>query len=159
MARTVKTRRNRISPSNLFLMELIISLLLFAVLSAACVTIFMKAHTMSEEAVLLSRGTDGLSSLAELIRGCDSPGEMMAAIAEATGSGATAQPSRRPAMAKDFDALELVYEKEVPVFEKYDEYVPEELVRKGFAQGVLDVAGMKQRVLSWEKFGGKPNGA
>ena len=62
-------------------MELIISLLLFAVLSAACVTIFMKAHTMSEEAVLLSRGTDGLSSLAELIRGCDSPGEMTAAIA------------------------------------------------------------------------------
>ncbi len=61
--------------------------------------------------------------------------------------------------AKDFDALELVYPKEVPVFEKYDEYVPEELVRKGFAQGVLDVAGMKQRVLSWEKFGGKPNGA
>lgn len=61
--------------------------------------------------------------------------------------------------AKDFDALELVYEKEVPVFEKYDEYVPEELVRKGFACGVLDVEGMKQRVLSWEKFGGKPNGA
>ena len=31
---------------------------------------------------------------------------------------------------KDFDPLELVYPKEVPVFEKYDEYVPEELVRK-----------------------------
>ena len=55
---------------------------------------------------------------------------------------------------KDFDALELVYEKEVPVFEKYDEYVPEELVRKGFAYGILDVEGMKQRVLSWKKFGG-----
>ena len=61
--------------------------------------------------------------------------------------------------AKDFDPLELVYPGEVPVFEKYDEFVPEELVRKGFAQGVLDVDGMKQRVLSWEKFGGKPNGA
>ena len=56
--------------------------------------------------------------------------------------------------AKDFDALELVYEKEVPVFEKYDEYVPEELVRKGFAYGILDVEGMKQRVVSWKKFGG-----
>lgn len=41
--------------------------------------------------------------------------------------------------AKDFDLLELVYPKEVPVFEKYDEYVPEELVRKGFAHGVLEV--------------------
>ncbi len=54
--------------------------------------------------------------------------------------------------AKDFDPLELVYPKEVPVFEKYDEYVPEELVRKGFARGVLDVESMKKRVRSWEKY-------
>lgn len=51
--------------------------------------------------------------------------------------------------AQDFDPLELVYPKEVPVFEKYDEYVPEELIRKSFALGVLDIAGMKQRVLGW----------
>lgn len=50
---------------------------------------------------------------------------------------------------KEFDPLELVYPKEVPVFDKYDEYVPEELVRKGFALGVLDVGGMKKRVRSW----------
>ena len=55
---------------------------------------------------------------------------------------------------KEFDALELVYDKEVPVFEKYDEYVPQELVRKGFANGVLDVDGMKLRVMSWKRFGG-----
>ena len=54
--------------------------------------------------------------------------------------------------AKDFDSLELVFPKEVPVFEKYDEYVPEELVRKGFALGVLDVEGMKKRVRSWERY-------
>ena len=53
--------------------------------------------------------------------------------------------------AKEFDLMELVYPKEVPVFEKYDEYVPEDLVRKGFALGVLDVDGMKQRVLEWTK--------
>ena len=51
---------------------------------------------------------------------------------------------------KSFDPLELVYPKEVPVFEKYDEYVPEDLVRKGFAYGVLDIEGMKSRVLSWK---------
>lgn len=51
--------------------------------------------------------------------------------------------------AKDFDPLELVYPNEVPVFEKYDEYVPAELVRKGFALGVLDIEGMRQRVLEW----------
>ena len=50
--------------------------------------------------------------------------------------------------ARDFDPLELVYANEVPVFEKYDEYVPEELVRKGFALGVLDVEIMKKRVLN-----------
>lgn len=51
----------------------------------------------------------------------------------------------------EFDPLELVYEKEVPVFEKYDEYVPPELTRKGFACGVLDIKGMKSRVLGWNK--------
>ena len=55
---------------------------------------------------------------------------------------------------REFDPLELVYPKEVPVFEKYDAYVPEELVRKGFAYGVLDAAGMKTRIRSWKKFGG-----
>ena len=52
---------------------------------------------------------------------------------------------------KEFDPLELVYPKEVPVFEKYDVYVPAELVRKGFANGVLDIDGMKKRLLSWAK--------
>jgi len=51
--------------------------------------------------------------------------------------------------AKAFSPLELLYPRENPVFEKYDVYVPEELVRKGFALGVLDTAGMKRRVLGW----------
>ncbi|MDO4797606.1 MAG: DEAD/DEAH box helicase [Coriobacteriales bacterium] len=53
------------------------------------------------------------------------------------------------AAAQEFDPLELVYPAEVPVFDKYDEFLPEELVRKGFAHGVLDVEGMRERVLSW----------
>lgn len=52
---------------------------------------------------------------------------------------------------KDFDPMELLYPSEVPVFEKYDEYVPPQLVRKGFAAGVLDIERMKQRVLSWSE--------
>ncbi len=50
---------------------------------------------------------------------------------------------------KELDPIELVYEKEVPIFDKYDEYLPEELVRKGFAYGVLDIKEMKQCILSW----------
>lgn len=53
---------------------------------------------------------------------------------------------------QDFDPLELVYPNEVPNFEKYDEYVPAKLVRKGFALGVLDVEGMKQSVRSWSRY-------
>ena len=48
------------------------------------------------------------------------------------------------------DPLELVYPKELPLFDKYDEYLPEELVRKGFALGVLDLDGLRETVLSWE---------
>ena len=55
---------------------------------------------------------------------------------------------------KEFDPLELLYPHENPVFEKYDEYVPEELVRKGFAHGVLDTAGMKLCIREWRKFAG-----
>ena len=52
---------------------------------------------------------------------------------------------------KEFDPLELVYPGEVPLFEKYDQYVPEELVRKGFAYGILAVDEMKQRILGWKE--------
>lgn len=52
---------------------------------------------------------------------------------------------------KPIDPMELVYPKELPLFDKYDEYLPESLVKKGFAYGVLDLQGMKETVLSWQK--------
>lgn len=52
---------------------------------------------------------------------------------------------------KPIDPLDLVYPKELPVFDKYDEYLPEELVRKGFAYGVLDLDGTRRRVQEWEE--------
>ena len=51
---------------------------------------------------------------------------------------------------KPIDTMELVYPKELPLFDKYDEYLPEELVKKGFALGVLDVDGLREKILSWE---------
>ena len=47
------------------------------------------------------------------------------------------------------DPMELLYPAEVPYFEKYDELVPEGLIRKGFAEGMLDVEGMRARVARW----------
>ena len=51
--------------------------------------------------------------------------------------------------AADFSSMELLYPDEVPVFDKYDEYLPTELVRRGFAEGVLHTAEMRETVLSW----------
>lgn len=53
---------------------------------------------------------------------------------------------------KPLDPMELVYPGEVPVFDKYDEFVPSELVRKGFACGVLGIDEMKARILQWKKY-------
>lgn len=49
----------------------------------------------------------------------------------------------------EFAPIELVYPGEVPYFDKYDELLPAELVRKGFAEGVLDIEGMRKRVTEW----------
>lgn len=51
---------------------------------------------------------------------------------------------------KEFDPMELVFPGEVPMFEKYDEFLPEILIKKGFAYGILEISEMKKRVLSWK---------
>jgi ATP-dependent Lhr-like helicase len=53
---------------------------------------------------------------------------------------------------KPIDPMELVYPKELPLFDKYDEYLPEELVKKGFACGVLDLEGLKKTLEDWKQF-------
>ncbi len=52
----------------------------------------------------------------------------------------------------EFDPLELVYAGEVPLFEKYDEFLPAELVKKGFAYGILGIDEMKNRIREWGEF-------
>ena len=53
---------------------------------------------------------------------------------------------------KPLDPMELVYPKEIPMFEKYDEYLPDILIKKGFACGVLGIHEMRERIRSWEKY-------
>ena len=55
----------------------------------------------------------------------------------------------REEIQKPLIPLEFVYPKELPLFDKYDEYLPESLVKKGFAEGVLDLQEMKQTVEAW----------
>ena len=53
---------------------------------------------------------------------------------------------------KEFSPMELVYDSEVPIFEKYDEFLPAELVKKGFAFGILGISEMIERILSWKSY-------
>ena len=50
------------------------------------------------------------------------------------------------------DPMELVYPNEIPYFEKYDEFLPDELIRKGFAYGILGIDEMKARIRSWSQY-------
>ena len=52
---------------------------------------------------------------------------------------------------KPIGPMELVYPKELPLFDKYDEYLPGQLVKKGFPFGVLDLEGLRDNALSWDK--------
>ena len=47
------------------------------------------------------------------------------------------------------DPMELFYPKELPLFNKYDEYLPEGSVRKGSTFDVLDVKTMRETILKW----------
>ena len=47
---------------------------------------------------------------------------------------------------KDFAPLELLFPNEVPVFDKYDEFLPDELVKKEFAYSILDTKEMRNCV-------------
>ncbi len=46
------------------------------------------------------------------------------------------------------DPMELIYKGELPLFEKYDEFLPPELVKKGFVHGILGLDEMKMRIRS-----------
>jgi len=50
---------------------------------------------------------------------------------------------------KPLDPMELIYKGEIPLFEKYDDFLPDELVKKGFACGILGIDEMKARIRSW----------
>lgn len=82
MADKPKHARNRISSSNLFLMELILALLLFSVAGAASISVFSQASHMSDKAGALDRAADYSASVAELIRGSATIREALTAISE-----------------------------------------------------------------------------
>ena len=77
---------NRMSRSGLFLLELIIAILFFAVTSAVCVNLFVQAHLTSAESSKLTAAAREVQSAAELVKAADGDLEKLAAQLDATAS-------------------------------------------------------------------------
>ena len=73
--------QTKVRSSSLFLMELIISILFFAVAAAFCVQFIVKSHTISSNAENLASASVECSSVAELIYASDSPAEIVIEVA------------------------------------------------------------------------------
>lgn len=61
------SRTNRARSSGLFLLELIVAILFFALASAICVQIFVKAHFLSQDAAVLQSAVHRCTGIAELV--------------------------------------------------------------------------------------------
>lgn len=59
------------SKSSLFLMELILAILIFAIAGAVCIQIFVRAHLVSENTQILNQSVTICESAAELFYGYD----------------------------------------------------------------------------------------
>lgn len=75
--------RQRAQSSSLFLMELILAILFFAITSAVCVQLFVKSHLLNQESHALTQAVNTCSSMAELTRSADSLSEAQRLIQEA----------------------------------------------------------------------------
>lgn len=63
-----RTSNNR---SGLFLLEIMIAILFFAMVSAVCLRSFAKAHTLSQEASDMSQAMSHMENVAELLKSAD----------------------------------------------------------------------------------------
>lgn len=57
--------------SSLFLLEIMISILFFALVSASCLKVFAKAHSLSTQTYNLNHGISELENVAELLKSID----------------------------------------------------------------------------------------
>ncbi len=61
-------KRKRASSSTLFLMELIIAVMFFALAATVCIAVFVRAHLLSKDAKELNMAVNITSDAAEIIR-------------------------------------------------------------------------------------------
>lgn len=73
-------RNKASSRTGLFLMELIIAVLFFALASAICIQLFVKSHLISESSVELNHGVLWAQNMAEAFYGCNGNGKEMTTL-------------------------------------------------------------------------------
>lgn len=69
--------RKESSRSGLFLMEIILAILAFSVVSAICLQLFVKAHNLGRDTKDLDMAVREASSIASIINQCESPMETL----------------------------------------------------------------------------------
>lgn len=72
--------RKRSKATDLFLLELILAILFFAIASAVCVRIFVKAHSLSKEAQISNWAVTECAGFAEIICASDNADEALSVI-------------------------------------------------------------------------------
>ena len=77
--------RQRTSGFALFLTELLLGILIFAIVSAICLSAFSKSHEMKEESAALRIATANVGNAAEIIRSSDGLDDANAMLEEAFG--------------------------------------------------------------------------
>lgn len=75
-------QRARAGTQNLFLLELVISVLFFSLASAVCVQLFADSHRKSREAKELKLAVNTVSSCAEVITAAEDPEQAKALLAQ-----------------------------------------------------------------------------
>ena len=73
-------KRERSKATDLFLLELILAILFFAIASAVCVRIFVRAHSLSEEAQISNWAVTECAGFAEIICASDNVGEALSIV-------------------------------------------------------------------------------
>lgn len=82
---------NSSSKTGLFLMELIIAVLFFAISGAICVRLFVQSHLISKDSVELNYGVEWCQNVAEAFYGCEGNAEEMMLLFENSYIGNAAE--------------------------------------------------------------------
>jgi hypothetical protein len=88
--------------SSIFLMEIILAILFFSLVSAVCLQVFVRAHTLSRDSSRLNLSVAMTGSFAQLVQGADDTSDAMELIQE-----------EYPDAQIEDDSVSLLYEDEI----------------------------------------------